>query len=50
VVFIVCEGNEFQGTLDKVWKLNEILMKEPAKVHQDRLNVTYVANTVTNLE
>jgi hypothetical protein len=31
VVFIVCEGNEFQGALDKVWKLNEVLMKEPAK-------------------
>ena len=38
MVFIVCEGNEFQGTLDKVWKLNEILMKEPAKVHQNAIN------------
>jgi hypothetical protein len=38
VVFIVCEGNEFQGKLDKVWKLNEILMKEPVKVHQNAIN------------
>jgi hypothetical protein len=38
VVFIVCEGNEFQGALDKVWKLNEVLMKEPAKVHQNAIN------------
>ena len=38
MVFIVCQGNEFQGQLDKVWKLNEILMKEPKKVHQ---NVIY---------
>jgi hypothetical protein len=37
VVFIVCQGNEFQGTIDKVWKLNEILMKEPAKVHQNAI-------------
>jgi len=29
VVFIVYQGNEFQGTIDKVWKLNQILMKEP---------------------
>jgi hypothetical protein len=38
MVFIVCEGNEFEGTLDKVWKLNEVLMKEPAKVHQNTIN------------
>ena len=38
MVFIVCQGNEFQRQLDKVWKLNEILMKEPKKVHQ---NVIY---------
>ena len=38
MVFIVCEGNEFQGALDKVWKLNEVLMKEPAKVHQNAIN------------
>jgi hypothetical protein len=37
VVFIVYQGNEFQGTIDKVWKLNEILMKEPAKVHQNAI-------------
>ena len=38
MVFIVSEGNEFQGPLDKVWKLHEILMKEPAKVHQNAIN------------
>lgn len=38
MVFIVCERNEFQGELDKVWKLNEILMKEPAKVHQNAID------------
>jgi hypothetical protein len=38
VVFIVCQGNEFQGQLDKVWKLNETLMKEPAKVHQNAID------------
>ena len=38
MVFIVCGGNEFQGALDKVWKLNDILMKEPAKVHQNAIN------------
>jgi hypothetical protein len=26
MVFIVYEGNEFQGEIDKVWKLNVILM------------------------
>ena len=30
--------NEFQGELDKVWKLNEILMKEPGKVHQNAID------------
>jgi hypothetical protein len=38
VVFIVCQGNEFQGQLDKVWKLNETLMKEPTKVHQNAID------------
>lgn len=38
MVFITCEGNEFQGTLDKVWKLNEILMKQPEKVHKNAIN------------
>jgi hypothetical protein len=38
VVFITCEGNEFQGTLDKVWKLNEILMKQPGKAHKNAIN------------
>ena len=38
MVFIVCQGNEFQGQLDKVWKLNQILMKEPAKVHQNAID------------
>jgi hypothetical protein len=37
VVFIVCQGNGFLGEIDKVWKLNEILMKEPAEVHQNVL-------------
>jgi hypothetical protein len=38
VVFIVCQGNEFQGDIHKVWKLNEILMEEPAKVHQNAID------------
>ena len=37
MVFIVYQGNQFQGTIDKVWKLNEILMKEPVKVHQNAI-------------
>jgi hypothetical protein len=38
VVFIICQGDEFQGEIDKVWKLNEILMKEPEKVHKNAIN------------
>ena len=49
MVFIVCQGNEFQGEIDKVWKLNEILMKDPAKVHQNAIDyniVTVTKNTI----
>jgi hypothetical protein len=49
VVFIVCEGNKFQGALDKVWKLNEVLMKEPGKVHQNAIkyNIEMVDKNTT---
>jgi hypothetical protein len=38
ILEIECKGNEFQAELAKVWKLNEILMKEPAKVHRNAIN------------
>jgi hypothetical protein len=38
VVFVICQGDEFQGEIDKVWKLNDILMKEPEKVHKNAIN------------
>jgi len=47
VVFITCEGNEFQGTLDKVWKLNEILMKQPGKAHAINYNIEMVNKNTT---
>ena len=31
-------GQEFQVTLDEVWKLKEVLMKEAAKVNQNAIN------------